>query len=161
MLDHLSKGRLELGVGRGIVPYEVARFGVDPEKGRAMFDEALAVLLKGLNNETLNHEGEFYNYKDIRLWIRPFQQPHPPIWYASGNIETVPWMAKNGINTSHIFDTNAVVKKHFELYREIWQEHQNYPDRINNSTLEPKQGQTRHVYIAPTDAEAIEEARSA
>ena len=34
MLDHLSHGRLELGVGRGIVPYEVARFGVDPEEGR-------------------------------------------------------------------------------------------------------------------------------
>ncbi|HIF44675.1 MAG TPA: LLM class flavin-dependent oxidoreductase [Dehalococcoidia bacterium] len=161
MLDHLSKGRLELGVGRGIVPYEVARFGVDPEKGRAIFDEALVVLLKGLNNETLNHEGEFYNYKDIRLWIKPFQQPHPPIWYASGNIETVPWMAKNGINTSHIFDTNAVVKKHFDLYQEIWQEHQNDPDRINTAIQAPKQGQTRHVYIAPTDAEAIEEARSA
>lgn len=101
-----------MGVGRGIVPYEVARFGVDPDEGRAMFDEALEVLLKGLNNETLNYEGKFYNYKDIKFWIKPYQQPHPPIWYASGNLETAPWMAKNGIHTSHIFDTNAVTKKH-------------------------------------------------
>jgi len=57
MLDHLSHGRLELGVGRGIVPYEVARFGVDLDESSAMFDEALEVLLKGLNNETLNTKG--------------------------------------------------------------------------------------------------------
>ena len=161
MLDHLSHGRLELGVGRGIVPYEVARFGIDPEDRPAMFQEALDVLLKGLTNETLNHHGEFYNYKDIRLWIRPYHQPHPPIWYASGNIETVPWMARNGLNTSHIFDNNAVTKKHFDLYREIWEKHKGDPGRINGAVTEPKQGQTRHVYIAPTDAEAIEEARSA
>ena len=161
MLDHLSHGRLELGVGRGIVPYEVARFGVDPEEGRAMFDDALAVLLEGLNNETLNHEGEFYNYKGIKFWIRPYQQPHPPIWYASGNIETVPWMAKNGIHTSHIFDTNAVTKQHFDLYQELWDKHKGDPGRINNGSAEPKQGQTRHVYIAPTDEEAVAEARTA
>ena len=161
MLDHLSHGRLELGVGRGIVPYEVARFGVDPEDGPAMFQEALNVLLKGLTNETLNHEGKFYNYKDIRLWIRPYQQPHPPIWYASGNIETVPWMARNGIHTSHIFDTNAATKEHFNLYREIWEQHKEDPDRINSAVAEPKNGQTRHIYIAPTDAEAVREARDA
>ena len=161
MLDHLSHGRLELGVGRGIVPYEVARFGVDPEDGPAMFQEALIVLLKGLTNDTLNHEGKFYNYKDIRLFIRPYQEPHPPIWYASGNIETVPWMARNGIHTSHIFDTNAATKEHFDLYREVWEQHKGDPDRINSSVTEPKNGQTRHVYIAPTDAEAVREARDA
>ncbi len=161
MLDHLSNGRLELGVGRGIVPYEVDRFGVDPGEGRAIFDEALAVLLKGLNNETLDHEGQYYNFKDIKFWIRPHQKPHPPIWYASGNIETVPWMAQNGIHTSHIFDTNAITKKHFDLYQEEWEKHKGDPGRINSGTSEPKQGQTRHIYIAPTDAEARDEARVA
>ena len=161
MLDHLSHGRLELGVGRGIVPYEVARFGVDPEDRPAMFQEALEVLLKGLTNETLDHRGQFYNYEDIRLWIRPYQQPHPPIWYASGNIETVPWMARNGINTSHIFDTNAATKEHFDLYRKIWQQHKGDPNRINGAVAEPKNGQTRHIYIAPTDGEAVKEARDA
>jgi len=161
MLDHLSKGRLELGVGRGIVPFEVDRFGVDPGEGRAIFDEALAVLLKGLNNETLDHQGQYYNYKDIKFWVRPYQQPHPPIWYASGNIETVPWMAQNGINTSHIFDTNAATKKHFDLYQEEWEKHKGDSRRINPGTSEPKRGLTRHIYIAPTDSEAIDEARAA
>lgn len=161
MLDHLSNGRLELGVGRGIVPFEVDRFGVDSSEGRAIFDEALFVLLKGLNNETLNHQGKYYNYKDIKFWVRPYQRPHPPIWYASGNLETVPWMAQNGIHTSHIFDTNAATKKHFDLYKQEWEKHKGDLGRINSGIADPKQGQTRHIFIAPTDTEAKVEARSA
>src|SRR6201987_3280004 len=62
MLDQLSGGRLELGVGRGVSPYELRNFGVDPENSRAMFDEALAVLLAGLTQERLNFAGRHYNY---------------------------------------------------------------------------------------------------
>ena len=161
MLDHLSRGRLELGVGRGIVPYEVERFGVDPELARPMFEEGLQVLLKGLANETLDHEGEFYNYKNVRMWVRPYQQPYPPIWYASANLETVPWMAQNGIHTSHIFEPNAAARAHFDLYDSIWQEHRNDAGRINPNVGVPKKGNTRHIYIAPTDREAVKEAREA
>ena len=47
MLDQLSDGRLELGVGRGVTPYELPYYGVDPAGTRAIFDEALAVLWPG------------------------------------------------------------------------------------------------------------------
>ena len=161
MLDHLSKGRLELGVGRGIVPFEAERFGVDPEQGWAMFHEALEVLLIGFTQETLDHEGKYYQYKDIRMWLRPYQQPYPPLWYASNNIETVPWMARHGLHTSHIFDTCAITKAHFDLYRQVWQQHRSDEARLNPHDAEPFQGLTRHVYIAPTDEQAVREARVA
>src|SRR6202171_1977860 len=48
MLDQLSDGRLELGIGRGVTPYELRYYGVDPDGTRAMFNEALTVLLTGL-----------------------------------------------------------------------------------------------------------------
>ncbi|HEX2711393.1 MAG TPA: LLM class flavin-dependent oxidoreductase, partial [Candidatus Acidoferrales bacterium] len=57
MLDQMSGGRLELGIGRGVSPYELRNFGVDPEKSRAMFEEALSVLLAGLTEQRLNYEG--------------------------------------------------------------------------------------------------------
>src|ERR1700757_233066 len=66
MLDQLSGGRLELGVGRGVSPYELRNFGVDPKNSRAMFDEALAVLLAGLTQEQLSFAGAHYHYRDAR-----------------------------------------------------------------------------------------------
>src|SRR5262244_2646691 len=53
MLDQMSGGRLELGVGRGISPYEVGYYGVDPTKAQAIYVEALAIILQGLTTQTL------------------------------------------------------------------------------------------------------------
>src|SRR5712675_2818108 len=83
MLDQLSGGRLELGVGRGVSPYELRNFGVDPENSRAMFDEALAVLLAGLTQERLSFAGAHYQYRDVPIELHPLQQPYPPLWYPT------------------------------------------------------------------------------
>jgi alkanesulfonate monooxygenase SsuD/methylene tetrahydromethanopterin reductase-like flavin-dependent oxidoreductase (luciferase family) len=71
MLDQLSGGRLELGVGRDVSPYELRNFGVDPENSRAMFDEALAVLLAGLTRERLSFAGAHYQYPDVPIELHP------------------------------------------------------------------------------------------
>src|SRR5438477_7311003 len=71
MLDQLSGGRLELGVGRGVSPYELRNFGVDPENSRAMFDEALSVLLAGLTQPRLNFKGSHYSYKNVPIELHP------------------------------------------------------------------------------------------
>ena len=75
MLDQLSGGRLELGVGRGVSPYELRNFGVDPENSRAMFDEALAVLLAGLTQERLSFAGAHYQYRDVPIELHPLRSP--------------------------------------------------------------------------------------
>ena len=51
MLDHLSNGRLDVGVGRGVVPFEIASYNVNPDETGDIFNEALDVLLKGLTND--------------------------------------------------------------------------------------------------------------
>ncbi len=159
MLDNLSNGRLELGVGRGIVPMEARHYNVDFADGREMFHEALDVLIMGLTRETLDYEGKHYTYKDIRMWAQPQQKPYPPLWYATNNRDSVPWIAEHGFNTSSVFDRAPDVKSHFDLYRQVWQENRGKAGRLNAHVPEPRLGLTRHVYVAPTDAEAIAECR--
>ena len=74
MLDQLSGGRLELGIGRGVSPYELGYFGVDISGTRPIFDEALAVLVAGMTNERLTFEGNHYQYHDVPMELRPLQQ---------------------------------------------------------------------------------------
>src|ERR1700686_1660180 len=67
MLDQLSNGRLELGVGRGVTPYELRYFGVDPPDTRAIFNEALAVLVAGLTTSRLTFEGAHSQYSGVPM----------------------------------------------------------------------------------------------
>ncbi len=160
MLDNLSNGRLELGVGRGIVPMEAETFGLDPADLWDRFNEEMNILLTGFTSDVLNHQGKHHNYSDIELWLHPQQKPYPPLWYASNNIETVPWMARHGFNTSHVFADNATTKTHFDLYKQVWSEQQDR-DGMNHHIEVPKLGLTRHVYVAPTDEQAVAECRAA
>jgi alkanesulfonate monooxygenase SsuD/methylene tetrahydromethanopterin reductase-like flavin-dependent oxidoreductase (luciferase family) len=77
MLDQLSGGRLELGIGRGVTPYELNYFGVDPAGTRAIFDEALAVLVAGLTTSRLTFAGTHYQYSDVPMELHPLQRPYP------------------------------------------------------------------------------------
>src|SRR5581483_2098253 len=79
MLDHLSSGRFELGVGRGVSPIEVGFYGVDPGHGPRQFPEALRVIKNGLTNDELSFTGEFYKFEKVPMLLRPLQKPHPPL----------------------------------------------------------------------------------
>jgi alkanesulfonate monooxygenase SsuD/methylene tetrahydromethanopterin reductase-like flavin-dependent oxidoreductase (luciferase family) len=160
MLDNLSNGRLDLGVGRGVSPIEAEEFGVDLDISWDMFNEQMDMFTKGFTTGTLNHRGQHYNYEDIELWIKPYQKPYPPLWYASNNIATVPWMAQHGFNTCHVFAGNAATKEHFDLYKRVWNA-ERMSDGLNSHVAVPKLGLVRHLYIAPTDQQALAEARPA
>ena len=75
MLDQMSGGRLELGVGRGISPYEVGYYGVDPATGPERFAEALEVILKGLTQKRLDHAGKYFAFKDVPMEMQPASTP--------------------------------------------------------------------------------------
>ena len=162
MLDHLCQGRLELGFARGVVPMEAERFGLPgDEERRDMMREALEVLLYGFNNETLDFEGKYYNYSGIKLWLKPYQKPYPPLWYPTANIEMSPWVAEAGMNTCGIIEPSREYKEHYDLYKKIWAENKGNPNRINGHVAEPKIGMARPVYVADSDDEALDRARAA
>ena len=154
MLDHMSGGRFQLGVGRGISPYELGYYGVDAKESQAMYHEAYAVTLKALAAESLTHEGKYFSFRDVPIMMHPLQKPHPPLWYGIGAVDGVAWCVKNGVNAV-VNGPLARVRQITDRYRAEW------AAAGHASTDMPKVGTTRHVVIAPTDAQALSSARRA
>ncbi len=95
MIDCLSKGRLISGFARGI-PREYQVHNVPLNESRARFEEAFDIITRAWTEEVFSYEGEFWSYKDVALWPRPVQRPHPPIWIpVVGSQESIEFAAKN------------------------------------------------------------------
>src|ERR1700724_4621624 len=85
MLDHLSPGRLEGRVGRGVSPFELNFHKVAHDQSREIFTDAFACISAGLTGDTLNHAGPHFTYTNVPMALRPLQQPHAPFLYGSSN----------------------------------------------------------------------------
>jgi alkanesulfonate monooxygenase SsuD/methylene tetrahydromethanopterin reductase-like flavin-dependent oxidoreductase (luciferase family) len=152
MVDHLSKGRLDIGVGRGISPHEFDALGVAFDDADAVFEDALEVLVKGLTHETIDHRGPYFTFDDVPVPLRPSQRPHPPLWYGlRGDMHDRP--ARWGMNAVAIGPTEKVAR-HLRLYREAWARYANDPRRKASPVTDPLIGAMRCVFVADTDAEA-------
>ena len=160
MLDHLTRGRMEIGLGRGISAYELDFFDIDVEQSRDMFREALDIVVMGLKTGKVNYQGEHYTFKDVTLPVRPWQKPFPPLWYPTANPDSIRWIAAEGISTVTHYPPMEVMREHIELYKSVWDENRARPDRMNAHETEPKFGITRHIYVAETDEQALREAKS-
>lgn len=160
MLDHLSGGRLELGVGRGVSPYELGYFGVDANESRPIFEETLAVLLAGLTSDRLTHQGAHYQFNDVPMELHPLQQPYPPLWYPTHTPESVPVAAARGFNLVGLGPAEMQAAN-TRAYWDAYQAHRSDPGRLNPHVTEPKVGILRQVFVADTDEEALTAARAA
>ena len=98
MLDLLSGGRVDLGVGRGYQPIEFNGFGVDQSKSRELFDESIEIIRRCWTEDRLNFEGKHYQFKDLDVRPKPLQHPHPPIWMAALSDETFEKAGRLGFN---------------------------------------------------------------
>ena len=98
MLDHLSNGRLEVGVGRGVSPFELKYHHVDHDTSRDIFLDAFACLQAGLGVDTLTYTGPHYQYADVPMALRPLQHPHPAFWYGSSNTIGSTWAGEQGLH---------------------------------------------------------------
>src|ERR1700692_3551788 len=98
MLDHLSHGRIEVGIGRGASPHELNYFGVDPDRAQAMYVEAYTVLMQALTRDAVNFSGKHYTFENVPIDLKPVQLPHPPLWYAVPVPEGAAWPAQHCIN---------------------------------------------------------------
>ncbi|MSQ71834.1 MAG: LLM class flavin-dependent oxidoreductase [Betaproteobacteria bacterium] len=154
MLDHLSGGRLQLGLGRGISPIELDMFGVDPANGPARYLEAYAIIMKALTSTTLSHEGEFFSFRDVPIQLHPLQKPHPPIWMGCAQPAATVWAAQNRVNVVTL-QNPQVAGAITTRYREEWAK------AFGPAEPLPYVGMARHTVIGHTDEEALATARRA
>lgn len=154
MLDHMSRGRLELGLGRGASPIEIGSFGVDPTKTSEISREATEVILKALKSDVLDHDGKYYHFKNVRIQARPLQQPHPPLWFAPQEPSRAADAARLKANIVTLIP-DAGVKAITDAYRTAWQA------EGNAGAAMPLMGVFRHVVVAESNTEALDIARAA
>jgi alkanesulfonate monooxygenase SsuD/methylene tetrahydromethanopterin reductase-like flavin-dependent oxidoreductase (luciferase family) len=148
MLDQLSGGRLDVGVGRGASPHELQHFGIDPDHAPAMYVEAYNVIRQALTQPKISFKGKYYTFENVPIEMKPAQLPHPPFWYAVPTPEGAAWPAQNGIN---VVCGGSVprIREITDRYRVEWRQAGNSPDEI------PLLGINRFVVAADTDQEAM------
>lgn len=153
MLDHLSHGRLDIGVGRGVSPYEVEFHNVVHEQTRDIFLDAFDCLSTGLRAETLTYKSGRYSYTDVPMALRPLQQPHPPFWYASSSEVGSTWAGEQGLHYVTLGST-TMAKANIEAFKAAYAK--------RGAPAQPKAefpggiviGAQRHIFVADSDAEA-------
>ncbi len=152
VLDQLTGGRLEFGVGSGVAPIEHAWFGSDWTTRRERFEDSLAIICNALATGEISSAGSAYHdFPTVPLSTRPFQDPIP-FWYP-GN----PVLA--GRYGMSLMWPGPVSQSAYDVYTEAWHEHKGGELRVDGPDSRPRVGCTMLVAIAPSEREALEIAR--
>jgi alkanesulfonate monooxygenase SsuD/methylene tetrahydromethanopterin reductase-like flavin-dependent oxidoreductase (luciferase family) len=157
MLDQMSGGRLEVGLSRGSSPSEVDFFGVHKDDARPMFLEAVEIIRTGLATGRIDWHGKYFSFDNLTTRLRPKQQPCPPLWYPTSNVESIPWVAAQGFNTVfavHLAPSFQDIVDMLGTYRGEYARAHGQPAQTNY-------GFSLHVHVAETDEQALTQARPA
>lgn len=118
MIDNYAHGRLEVGFVRG-VPYEVFAANSNPVRMTDRLREAHDLILKAwtTHDGPFNWEGRYFHYRQVNVWPRPYQQPHPPVWITTNSAAQVDWTAEHGWVAATFLTGYEGTKRIFGGYR--------------------------------------------
>src|SRR6516225_3436999 len=151
MLDNLTGGRLDMGLGRGLRPPEFEAFGVDQQQSREMFLESFDIIRRVWADENFLHRGKYWTVrKDAPLAPPLVQRPHPPFLVSAQSEESLRWAARHDIPFAQIDSLAEQARRDSALYREAQTAHGHAPA--------PRLYLMREIYVAESDAQARAEA---
>ena len=150
-LDHVSNGRLEFGVGRSSAPGSYEGYGVSYAESKDRMFEALDVMIAAWTNERFSHHGRHYDYDDVCLVPKPYQQPYPPVRIAATTDDTFPVLGEMGVPIFIGLRTAGmpVVMGQVQSYIDAW--------RRSGHTGEPDVALRVPVHVADTAERAVSE----
>jgi alkanesulfonate monooxygenase SsuD/methylene tetrahydromethanopterin reductase-like flavin-dependent oxidoreductase (luciferase family) len=158
-LDVLSGGRLIVGLGRGNRPLEFYGHGIPQEQSRSRMEEGVDVLLQAWTQERVNYAGAHWRIQNVPVYPKPVQQPHPPLAFAVTSPESIAWIARHGyaMLSSGLGTPLVQILSNRDAYVAGLRQH-GYAEADIQALLD-RWVVTKHVYVAPTDAEAQAEAK--
>src|SRR5579875_2821657 len=161
LTDILSQGRLLVGLGRGNRPVEFAGYRVAQQENRERFNEILEIMLQAWTRERVSYDGRFFKLNGVAVRPKPLQTPHPPLLLAATSAESIAVAARHGwpILNSVLTGPVTQILRQRDLYTATLRELGRDAEQIRQALS--SWGVSRHIYVAPTDAEAMHEAEQA
>ena len=154
VLDVVSDGRLDVGIGRGGTLQDYQTFQSDREDSRARVEEGIALIQKSWGGEPFDFEGRFHSAERLHVRPRPVQRPHPPLYIAANSEDSVHSAARLGLPTlSSFFVPIEELQRRHQLYREESLAIGRAEEEI--TALENRAWGMRVVHVAPDHAEAL------
>ncbi|SNQ51495.1 Flavin-dependent oxidoreductase, luciferase family (Includes alkanesulfonate monooxygenase SsuD and methylene tetrahydromethanopterin reductase) (fragment) [Frankia canadensis] len=118
LVDVLSLGRLQAGFVRG-TPTEIHATNTNPTQQRGRFWEAIDLITKAWTSHDgpFSWEGEYFHHRQVNVWPRPYQQPHPPIWVTTLSASSAPELAARDYVMATIINGKEACRSIFDRYR--------------------------------------------
>jgi alkanesulfonate monooxygenase SsuD/methylene tetrahydromethanopterin reductase-like flavin-dependent oxidoreductase (luciferase family) len=155
LADNLCNGRLEFALGSGFSPVEFQQFGMTMEEAKERFWEGTDVILKAWTQDQFSHQGKYYRFENISLFMKPVQKPTPPLWLAASSDDTLvragqlgwPMMGIPFARSNTLADVKAKNDLYLDSYRKA--DHQGAPEIIV----------AMHIYLDKNELAAVDGAR--
>ncbi len=147
MIDRISGGRLILGIGIGYQPNDFRHFGIPMRQRVSRFEEGLEVIRRAWTEDEVTFSGQRYRYQGVRVFPRPVQDPHPPIWMAAWSDAG----ARRAGRSGDAFVTDPI--QNLAATRHFVDEYRGVAERRGR---QPRVVLMRELLCAPTRAEAEE-----
>ena len=161
LVDIISGGRLDVGVGRGNRPSEFAGYRIPQVESRERFDEAVQIMVRAWTEERVSYDGRFFQLDNVRVIPKPLQRPHPPVYQVCVSPDSIEGTALRGwpMLNSILFGGIEQIAASRDRYVATLQKAGRTAAEI--AALLARWGVSRQIYVAPTDAQALAEARDA
>jgi alkanesulfonate monooxygenase SsuD/methylene tetrahydromethanopterin reductase-like flavin-dependent oxidoreductase (luciferase family) len=153
MLDVLTGGRVVAGMLRGTAN-EYVTYDVNPAESRGRFEEAMALIVRAWTEpQPFGWQGRYFRFRNVSIWPRPVQQPHPPIYMSASSPEAGEFAARRRVSIGFAFTTLELAAAAARHYRE----------RAAACGWEPAPDDVLYrvtAHVADTDDQAREELRA-
>jgi alkanesulfonate monooxygenase SsuD/methylene tetrahydromethanopterin reductase-like flavin-dependent oxidoreductase (luciferase family) len=148
MTDQLTRGKLEIGFGRGGAQFEADRFNIPHDKSREIFEDRFKALLVLFSGKDVSYEGPYTKFTTLTIMPPPFQKPHPPIWKSIIDPKLAYYCARDGYGV-----ICGLLRRPFSVAVESKQAFDQGIAELKDKSKKPRIALYQWVYVAKDEVE--------